>query len=268
MRRLLRMLRSGRASATAPRLPEFIIAGAQKGGTSSLYAMLSQHPQVAAPSEKEVHFFDGGLDPGVDTYARGPDWYTGQFPSRPGTRKSFDATPLYLFNPLAPARIASLIPQVKIIILLRNPVARAISHYHHEVRLGCETLPIEAAMKSENQRLSGARTMRDYKDPAFIHHSYQARGRYAEQLERYMSHFPPEQLLVLQSESLFASPRATLGRVFDFVELDPAVEIPDLRPRNVGTRPHDDDDIEAYLRIEFKPHNEALFDLLGTRFPW
>ncbi len=116
-----------RLTSGSRRLPDFIILGAQRAGTSSLYYYLSQHPQILPAVRKELHFFD-------DHYRRGLGWYRSQFPTR-GARGTItgEATPYYLSHPHAPARIQRLLPQARLIVLLRNPVERAISHYFFEV---------------------------------------------------------------------------------------------------------------------------------------
>jgi len=119
-------------------LPDFIIIGAKKSGASSVYFYLSQHPQILASYNKEVHYFDGRLIPGIDNYEKGDRWYCGHFPllkNISANQKTFEASPLYIFNPISPGRIIDLIPQVKIIALLRNQAERAISHYFHEKRI-------------------------------------------------------------------------------------------------------------------------------------
>ncbi|MFO7955055.1 sulfotransferase family protein [Thioalkalivibrio sp.] len=142
----------GEATWSKRGLPDFIIIGAQKSGTTSLYAYLSQHPQLFPSSTKEVHFFDGGLDPSVDTFKKGMPWYRAHFPLRKNmgaNQRTFEASPLYIFNPLAPERIANVVPNVKIIALLRNPTERAISHFFHERRRGREPLAIDEALEKE-----------------------------------------------------------------------------------------------------------------------
>ena len=143
-------------------LPDFLIIGAQKSGTSSLYRYLAQHPQVRESVLKEVHYFDGGLEAGIDTYALGEHWYRAHFPRRaamaPGSR-TFEASPLYLLHPLAAERIAALMPQVKLVAILRNPTDRALSHYFHNVRNNAlrafkEDLPPGPAMDAEEARLA------------------------------------------------------------------------------------------------------------------
>jgi Sulfotransferase domain len=133
----------GRATARARSLPGFLIIGAQKAGTTALYAYLRWHPAVLGPSWKEVSFFDRH-------YSRGEAWYRGQFPNalrlqlverRSGARPIVgEASPSYLFHPLAPERVAALLPGARLVALVRNPVERAFSHYQHEVALGREPL--------------------------------------------------------------------------------------------------------------------------------
>ncbi|MGZ9225178.1 MAG: sulfotransferase family protein [Anaerolineales bacterium] len=165
-------------------LPDFIIIGAQKAGTTSLHAYLSQHPQFLKPYEKEVHFFDGGLDPDLDNYKKGQAWYRAHFPFRRNGSASrvFEASPLYIFNPLVPDRMFDLLPEVKIVAILRHPTERAISHYFHEKQRGYESLPIMEALLEEERRMEAALQSKDYKNYSFIHHSYTSRGHYKEKL--------------------------------------------------------------------------------------
>jgi len=253
-------------------LPDFIIIGAQKSGTSSLYGYLSQHPELMASYKKEVHYFDGGLDPNVDTFKKGEAWYRSNFPIRRNTRnnqKAFEASPLYIFNPLAPQRISELIPEVKLIAVLRNPVERTISHYFHEKRKGFESLPIMQALKVEEERLKPVIDRQDYKNNTFIHHSYKKRGLYHEQLKRYLNYFPMRNILVINSEALFMQPHDTLRRVFQFVGVDEEFTINDLKPRNVGSNKTEiDPDTYEYLKDYFQPHNQELYKLVGENYKW
>ncbi len=259
------------ATADARVFPDLIVIGAQKAGTTSLHAWLAQHPQILPPLEKEVHYFDGGIRAGSDNFARGPDWYRAHFPRRQTATGSisFETTPMYLFHPLAAARIKSLLPAVKLVALLRNPAERAVSHYFHAVRNGGETLAADAAFAAEAQRLAPALAAGDYAAPEFVRHSYQARGRYAEQLRRYFDCFAREQILVLDSEGLFAAPDEYLQRIYEFAGVDSGFTPPDLRPRNVSaSRQPVDDAVYAALNEYFRPHNRELFGLLGESFDW
>lgn len=252
-------------------LPDFIIIGTQKAGTTSLHAYLSQHPQFLKPYEKEVHFFDGGLDPSIDNYKKGQAWYRAHFPFRKNGSASrvFEASPLYIFNPLVPGRMFNLLPQARIIAILRNPTDRAISHYFHEKQRGYESLPIMEALLEEERRLESAIRLKDYKNYSFIHHSYKSRGHYSEQLERYLKFFPRQQVLILNSEEFFHDQHNILRQVTDFTGVDSDFKVKDSHPRNVAKNKEQvSAEVYQYLNNHFKPHNEALYELLGKDFGW
>jgi Sulfotransferase domain len=252
-------------------LPDFLIVGAQKAGTVSLFSYLRQHPQLTPSTVKEVHFFDGGKDPRIDTYRKGPAWYRAHFPKRDvdSACQAFEASPLYIFNPLAPKRIFDLIPNAKLIVLLRNPTERAISHYLHVKRRGREPLPMMEALKAEEARIGKAIERQDFKNEAFRLHSYKCRGRYKEQIGRFLQYFRRQQLLILCSETFFKDPRATLRRVFEFLGVDAAFKVPDLKPRNVASnRGNIDPAARSYLNTYFQPHHQPLYDLTGENYSW
>lgn len=263
----------------APRrvLPDFLIIGAQKSGTSSLYRYLAQHPQVRESVLKEVHYFDGGLEDGVDTYALGESWYRAHFPlaraMAPGL-VTFEASPLYLLHPLAAGRIAALLPRAKLVAILRDPTDRALSHYFHNVRDNDrrrfkEDLDVRAAMEAEEARLAPVLAAGDYKSEAFRAYSYKARGRYLEQLERYFAHFPRERVLVLTAEALFADPAAVMARLCGFLGLDPGLGRVDFKAMNVGAnREAVDPGVRAALDGYFAPLNRALEAALGRELGW
>lgn len=261
-----------RATSCFRSLPDFIVIGAQRSGTSSLFHCLSQHPQVLPSFKKEIHFFDGGLDPRADNYSKGESWYRAHFPLRKRLipdRKTGEASPLYLFHPLVADRIRTLVPEVRLVAILRNPIDRTISHYLHTRGLGREPLPLRQALLEEDERLKRAAHGPRHQQDSFIHHSYTSRGRYKEQLERYLTRFPREQLLVVCSEQFFNEPAVALEGVFGFIGVDKAVTIQDVTPRNVATnRIQVDSWSYQYLIEYFAPHNEELFRLLGKRFDW
>lgn len=253
-------------------LPSFLIIGAQKCGTTSLYEYLVEHPQIWEAHTKEPHFFSGGLDPSIDLFQKGELWYRANFPLKsvmqPGGH-TFDATPLYLFNPLVPKRISELIPKAKLIAVLRNPTERAISHYFHEKRLHREPLDIAEAMAAEEKRLAPKLENKDYKSETFIHLSYKSRGLYLEQIERFLDYFPRENLLILSSEGTLQTPRETLRRICEFVDVDPNYQFSNLNPRNIAPNRVDvPTEVYNYLDNYFAPHNQRLYDFLGERYAW
>jgi hypothetical protein len=254
------------------RLPDLIIIGAQKAGTTSLFHYLQQHPQLLPSTLKEVHYFDGGMDPAVDTFEKGESWYRAHFPLAarcgPGA-KVFEASPFYLFHPLVPERLATVVPKARLIVLLRNPVDRAISHYFKEHRNGYEDLPIEEAIYTEENRVCDIIAKGQWKDRRIRHYTYKARGRYAEQLERFLARFPREQILIINSGDLTKDTNRILRTIFGFAGVDPGFEVQNLAPRNVGAgKTTVSKQVTEYLREYFMPYNARLFDLLGEDYGW
>jgi len=255
-------------------LPDFLIVGAMKAGTSSLHAHLCPHPQAIVWPRKEVHFFD-------KDYARGPYWYRRHFPRRSEVAQREralgkpvavgEATPCYLFDPLAAARIAALMPAAKLIVLLRDPVARAYSHYRHAVRKGREPLGFLDALAAEDERLQRADAALARGDTAGAlgrrYFSYRARSLYLEQLRRYYDAMPAAQILVLRSEDMFRDPASIVSQATAFLGLDPW-QPPDLAPRNQAPEPAGTVPGEAELRAFFAPHNAALYAFLGRDMGW
>jgi len=260
------------ATSSLRLLPDFIIIGAQKSGTTSLFEYLARHPQVKPSFTKEVHFFDGGKNPEIDTFAKGTSWYRAHFPFNTGERRRFitgEASPLYLFNPLAPERIFNLVPEVKLIALLRNPVERAISHYFHEKRKGRELLPAHEAFQAEESRIEAALEQHNYKSLNFIHHSYLKRGIYAEQLDRYLHLFDKQQLLLIKSEDFFSNPGQVLAKACRFLNINNKYEFANLKPRNIGYNKHSvEDSVRDYLIQYYRPHNQRLCNLLNQKISW
>jgi sulfotransferase family protein len=254
----------GRATARWRPLPGFLVIGAQKAGTTALYAYLRWHPGITGPSWKEVSFFDRH-------WWRGEAWYRGQFPLRAGERLVGEASPSYLFHPLAPERARRLVPGVKLVALLRDPVDRAYSQYQHEVALGREPLSFEDALAAEDDRLRGE-VERLVADPrafsrAWWDHSYASRGRHAEQLQRWLAVFPREQLLVVRTEDLGQRPAETYATILSFLGAEPhdLPEYPrvfdrDYEPMRPETR--------AALAATFVEPNRRLEALLGRKLGW
>jgi hypothetical protein len=275
LRRYVRRLHFARRLRTANErvLPDFLILGAQRAGTSSLHKYLVQHPMIHSNelAETEVHFFDAKHVPGAELAGR-EAWYRAHFPRKRelgAQSRVFDSTPNYLFDPLAAQRIHDMLPQAKLLVLLRDPTQRAISHYFKSRRKGDESLDMLEAFQQEEARFERAMAQ-EIPPPRFVFgQTYKSRGRYAEQLERYRKKCFPENMLVLVSEEFFSNPRATLRRVFEFVGVDAAFSVPDLTPENVGTnRQPVPGEVRGYLQNYFRPHNRALFDLLGRNLQW
>jgi hypothetical protein len=254
-------------------LPDFIIIGAQKCGTSSLRYYLSQHPQLKTPLFKtEIHYFASFDSADEERYSLGESWYRAHFPLKreiTGNTRVFETTPYYLFFPPAPERISSLIPNVKLIAILRNPTDRAISHYFMEWRNDSEPLPMLQAFEQEEARLDYSIKNQEYNNLEFKDHSYKSRGRYAEQLLRYQNYFQKEQILVLSSEEFFNAPYQTLKTVYNFVDVDVDYKISDITPWNLGKKKGEvPPGVREYLNSYYKPYNEALYQMTKRDFGW
>jgi hypothetical protein len=271
---------SGRVTSSARVLPDFLIIGCKKGGTTSLMNWLVEHPDVARmyPSfqrRKSPHYFD-------INYARGEAWYRAHFPTRMSVARREhrtgrrplvgEASPYYMFHPAAPGRVGETLPDVRLIALLREPVSRAYSNYWDRVATGNEDLPtFEAAIDAEEDRLRDV-TPERLCDPGYYsydhdHHSYLARGRYVEHLEPWLSRYGDDQLLVLAAEDLFRHPQETFVTVQRFLGLP--VQQLTLRPRN-ERRDYPPINVETKERLKayYQPFNQALFDVLGRTFDW
>jgi hypothetical protein len=248
-----------RVTARRRSLPDFVILGAQRSGTTSLYKWITSHPSVVPATQKEVHYFDLH-------YERGENWYRAHFPVARAGRVTGEASPYLLLHPLAPARAGRDLPSTtRFIVVLRDPVQRAVSHYWHERRLKAETEPLAVALALEEERLSGEveRVLLGERSFAHFHFSYATRGRYAEQLERWFAHVDRSRLLVVESEAMFADAEAR-ARVIEWLGLSTA---PGLFPAMNGAPRADPADPAALRMLEqyFEPRNEELFDLLGYR---
>jgi hypothetical protein len=249
------------------KLPDFIIIGVQKAGTSSLFHYLSQHPELSLSIEKEVHFFD-------NNFRKGLSWYKSFFPFRSDKSKTGEASPYYVFHPLAPYRIKSLLPEVKLIVLLRNPIERSLSHYQHNKRKK-EREPansFEDALQKEKERIQGEKERLenepDYISFAYQHFSYLSRSDYAPQVEHWLQHFRREQILFLKTESFFAEPESVLEKVYQFLEIK-TVFPKDLSPRNQGNYQRlTSKNREAFVGYFKGLQKKRLIELLGEEFSW
>lgn len=246
------------------RLPDFLVIGAQKSGTTSLYEYLTGHPSIAPARGKGVHYFE-------EHYARGLDWYRSRFPLRTAATLSGEATPAYLFYPVVPERVQRDLPMVKLIAVLRNPVERAFSHYQHERATGVEELSFAAALAGEDDRLRGeeekVRANARYVSFPLLHQSYRSRGLYAEQIERWLRVIPRERLLILQAERLFSDSASVMDEAVSFLGLKP-VRTDHYPVQNARSYEPMDPGVRDDLSSFFEEANERLYELVGTRFNW
>nr|WP_250214775.1 sulfotransferase [Acrocarpospora catenulata] len=267
---------AGRLTGRRRMLPSFLIIGAQRCGTTSLYRALAQHPLMVKPVlRKGVHYFDMAYD-------RGLSWYRAHFPLRATAARlehrygcrplAFESSPYYLFHPLAVSRIAWDLPGVKLIVLVRDPVERAYSAHAHELARGFETeASFERAIDLEEERLAGA-AERMRSDPGYVshahrHQAYLSRGRYAEQLARLDLLVGPERLLVLDSGHFFAEPEPAYERVLRFLGL-PQLGNPVFERHNARPRAEMPDSLRRRLSDYFLTWDALLQPWLGGTPSW
>lgn len=252
-------------------LPDFIIIGAQKAGTTSLYDYLAQHNQVKMSTPlKEVHYFSYD-------YSKGANWYRSNFPIVINKSKKHilvgEASPYYLYHPHSAKRIKDLLPDIKLIAILRNPTDRAISHYFHELRHNTENLPIKDALDREEARIEPElkKMQQDENWESKIHQnqSYKARGRYDEQLSRYFDLFNRDNILILTSDDVFKNTKNCISIICKFLKIDNNIESIDTTPKNIG---HNKEEVETevyqYLNDYFKSENEKLSKSINQELPW
>jgi len=239
---------------------EFIIIGVQKGGTTALFDYLADEPGVALSRTKETHFFD---DEQVDWAA--PDYgrYHAQFdPDAKGLRG--EATPIYIYWPNSLERIRAYNPGARLILMLRDPVERAWSHWRMEYARGAETRPFSWCIREGRARLLAAEPWGFHRE-----YSYVERGFYGEQVERLFRLFPREQVLILKSDALRADPTAVLTRVNRFLGLDAPAWI-EAREVHVGREMDYGSELTssdaAFLRGLYARDMERLADLTGLTF--
>ena len=250
-------------------LPNFVIIGAQKSGTSSLYHLLSQHPYIRPAVRKELPYFSLFFDQGVE-------WYRSCFPAPEQEWEqdtiTGEASPYYLFHPHAPRRMSEEVPRARLIVLLRNPVDRAYSHYQMIVKFGREPLTFEEALAAEEERLGDerAKMIDDEHYRSFTHQyfSYLSRGIYVDQLIYWSKFFDSEQTLVLKSEDFFERTPETLRLTLNFLGM------PEREPEawEIILKGEYDREMEPATRQRleeyFDPHNHRLYKYLGVDLGW
>lgn len=213
-------------------LPNFLIVGAAKSGTSSLWHYLRAHPDVFVPSQKEIYFFDRD-----HLFRRGADWYASLF-AEAGAKKAIgEATPTYMSSPAAPERMASIVPHARLVAILRNPIDRAYSHYLHARLYGMERATFPEAVARERRAPDGSEWL-----------FYLPLSRYLPQLERLVKHFPREQLLVLILDDLERDPVQVFKTLCGHLGIDETTI-----PGNVG------EVTNTYRELRLKPLADLIF---------
>lgn len=274
-RRTARRLSDATLELTGPARvrPDFLIVGAQRCGTTSMFKTLMQHPDVLRPFlRKGIHYFD-------KSYGRGERWYRGHFPLA-ATRRlhgggrlvlTGESSPYYMFHPLARQRLAADLPQVKVIVLLRDPVTRAYSAHSHELARGFEDLPFEEALAAEPERLRGERE-RLMAEPGYDsfhwqHHAYVTRGQYVEQVTALERLLGRERMCVVDSGDFFTDPEPVFDDVRRFLGLPPCDDIA-FEQHNARPRSPLPDDLRVKLEQHYEPYDEELERWWGRTPSW
>ncbi|MEG4624609.1 tetratricopeptide repeat protein [Microcoleus sp. w1-18aA5] len=239
-------------------VPNFIIIGSQRCGTTSLYTYLAQHPQILTPIKKEMDFFSWHFD-------RGIDWYLAHFPPMPPGEEfvTGEASPSYFDYREAPERLYSAFPEAKLIVLLRNPVDRAISQFYRLTDLNWESRALDRVISDEIERLNQNPEYIIGEEPG----NYLARGRYIEFIKNWRTFFPTEQLLILKSEDFYADAATTVKPVLEFLDL-PGYQLSEYQNANPGSYQRVNESVRDRLSDYFRPYNQELEEYLGRQFDW
>jgi len=269
----------GKLTSSFRLLPDYLIIGTKRGGTTSLARWLTQHPEISSlfpkrETRKGTYYFDVN-------YSKGMNWYKSFFPTkvshelkekRSGHKLLLgDATPYYLYHPHAPKRASRVIPNAKVIALLRNPIERAFSHWVERSRQGVETLPFDEAIDLEKTRLEGE-TQKMLEDPGYTsfphqHYSYIDQGKYSQCLQRWMDVYPQHQILFLKSEDLYSEPKETYQQVLDFLEISEH-EPKEFSAWNMKKKPELDPKVRKKLSTEFEEDIEKVESILQRKMNW
>ncbi len=250
----------------AGRKPDFLIVGAQKAGTTFLHNVIGGHPSVKRPVTKEVAFYTYG-------YSKGLRWYFSHFPKTGPGQLAFESTADYLFHPLVPQRIAETLPDVKVVICLREPVSRAVSHYQHSVAMGFETLDFRDAILSERDRVAAEyeklQADPDYEARSLMRFSYGEKGKYIDQIRRYEAVMPRDRMLFLNSKEIFSDTNSALAKVEKFLGLPAWIPAAAVAAKNVAkTKATLDEEALAHLAAMYEEPNTELLDHLGWGKAW
>jgi len=243
--------------AGARALPDFLVLGAQKAGTTSLFNYLCLHPKIVGSVPKEIFYFCSHLE-------KNERWYRRHFPRQSvvGKRAAIcgEATPISLYIPHAAERVAALVPQAKLIVILREPAARAVSHYYHRFRNGRDSRPIDEVFSLEQIAKWEDGTLSEF-DRKYFEWSDYATG-----LKHWLFQYPREQLLVLEAERMFTDPQATVDQVCAFLTIEPFT-LPTTQAFNAGTSKAVKPKAFKELKDAFSRQNSELRDL-GFEMSW
>ncbi len=241
--------------------PSFLIIGAPKCGTSSLYSYITEHPNVISPLLKEINFFN-------KNFSKGINWYLSHFALLPeGKYVTGEATPLYLYHSDTPERVSDCFPDVKLIIILRNPVDRAISDYYHRARNKRLKMTFEEVFSPRLSEFQGVTNILENENYLMDKNEIIWRGMYFSFVEKWMNLFSREQVMVLQNEDLLENPGMVMQNVFKFLDI-PSYESSSYAKKNVGSYSSLPDSIREEFSKLYHYHNQRLEDYLEIKLNW
>jgi len=251
--------------------PDFIIIGAVRCGTTSLYYNICEHPCILPAAFDELGFFDSNFHLGYS-------WYKSMFPTI--IQKKYveykkkncitgEDTPFYIWNSIAAKRILKLLPNVKLIVQLRNPIDRAYSNYHVGVKYGNEKLSFEKAIEWELKKIKQEQIYEKENEIAKFNHprSYLSKSLYAEQLKIWFELFPKENILITSTEEMLDNPVIAVNKIFQFLNVS-KYDLKNPQKRKIESYPKIEPKTRKILSEFFKSHNEELYKLTGKKFNW
>ena len=251
-------------------LPDFIIIGTARSGSTSLYYNICQHPCVLSAAYDELGYFDSNFHLGLN-------WYRSLFPTLFSKwvvkqKKQFaitgEDTPFYIWNPLVAKRILKILPKIKLIVLLRNPVDRAYSNYHLGIRAGSENLSFEDAIQIELKKLNEINDEFEHNVEKYtIPRSYIAKGFYANQLKIWLELFNSEQLIIISTEDLESNPQGTLDKIYNFLKIPKNHKLIPEKQKKSSYRKMKNETREFLINL-YKKNNAELFSMIGQKFDW
>ncbi len=251
-------------------LPNFMVIGVGRSGTTSLFNYLEQHPSIVKSSYDEIGFFD-------DNFHLGMSWYRSMFPTiftkflvklKTKHFMTYEVTPWYIRRPWTARRIKNIFPNIKLIVVLRNPVDRTYSHYHLS-KQNNENREFKEVIEEDMNNIS-TWNIDEKNDNYFseqVQNSKLARGFYYEQLVPWYDIFSKEQIIIIPSEKLASETQRTLQDVFKFLGL-PDYNIKNTKKVNVSKYEKMDEQTRNILIDYFRPYNEKLFEFLDRKFDW
>ena len=245
-------------------LPNFLILGVQKAGTTTLYDYITQHPNVLPAFRKETKYFDL-------YHQKSINWYKAFFPVLNNNCITGEATPDYFFYKEIPKRIKQVLPNVKLIVLLRNPVDRAVSQYNFNVDREIETLPFEDAINKEVERMSANTAIplkSGYVSNSYREFSYISRGMYAQQLKQWLKFFPLEHFFICTTKQLKFDTLNTINSVYEFLKLEQLSDIKVTQKNVSKNKVALNNNLLMQLKNRFDAENEILYNIIGKNFNW